>query len=120
MLAEGSWLVFCLSNRRVAKLTGAAVRTAVSGDFSFLKNSMEKIKIYAEGFTMHPMHSENTWGIDLSSAAILILFFIIVVLFKKFSLLQKWEAKRMMVFVSLTAFVAYGIIFLGHITIFAQ
>ena len=120
LLVEGSWLIFCLLNRRVAKLTGAAVRTAVSGDFSFLKNSVDKMKIYAEGFALHPMHGEHTWGIDLSSAALLILFFVVVFLYKKCSLLQKWEAKRMVLFITLTAFMAYGIIFLGHITIFSQ
>ncbi|MBO5486699.1 MAG: hypothetical protein J5988_07200, partial [Eubacterium sp.] len=120
LLVEGSWLAFCLLNRRVAKLTGAAVRTAVSGDFSFLKNAVDKMKIYAEGFVLHPMHGEHTWGIDLSSAALLILFFVVVLLYKKCSLLQKWEAKRMTLFIMFTAFMAYGIIFLGHITIFSQ
>ena len=120
LFAEGSWLLFCLINRRVAKLTGAAVRTAVSGDFSFLKNSLNKMKIYAQGFTMHPMHGENTWGVDLSSAALLVIFLVVVFLYRKFSLLEKWEMKRMFLFIGLTAFMAYGIIFLGHITIFAQ
>lgn len=120
LLTEGSWLMFCLLNRRVAKLTGAAVRTAVSGDFSFLNNAIDKMKIYAEGFFMHPMHGEKTWGIDLSSAALLVIFFILVFLYRRFSLLQKWEAKRMILFIAMTAFMAYGIIFLGHITIFAQ
>lgn len=120
LLTEGSWLLFCLVNRRVAKLTGAAVRTVANGDFSFFKNSLEKMKIYAEGFTLHPMHGEKTWGIDLSSAALLVIFFMIVFLMKHFSLLQKREAKRMVIFITMTAFMAYGIIFLGHITIFAQ
>lgn len=120
LFTEGSWLFFCLLNRRVAKLTGAGVRIAVSGDFSFLRNSFEKMKIYAQGFTMHPMHGEQTWGIDLSSAALLVIFFVLIFIYKRLSLLQKGEAKRMLFFVLFTAFMAYGIIFLGHITIFAQ
>lgn len=120
LLTEGSWLAFCLVNRRVAKLTGAAVRTAVSGDFSFFSNSLEKMKIYAEGFALHPMHGEKTWGIDLTSAAFLLLLFVVLFLYRKFSLLQQWETKRLAFFIGLTAFMAYGIIFLGHITIFSQ
>ena len=120
LLTEGSWLGFCLLNRRVAKLTGAGVRIAVSGDFSFLKNALDKMKYYAEGFIMYPMHGEQTWGLDLSTAALLILFFVMIFVYRHFALLQKWEAKRMVFFVLFTAFMAYGIIFLGHITIFAQ
>lgn len=120
LFTEGSWLLFCLFNRRVAKLTGAGVRIAVSGDFSFLKNSFEKMRIYAEGFSIHPMHGEQTWGIDLSSAALLALFLVSIFVYKRLSLLQSGEAKRLFFFVLFTAFMAYGIIFLGHITIFAQ
>lgn len=119
LLTEGSWLLFCLLNRRVAKLTGAGIRIATSGDFSFLQNSMEKMKIYLEGFMMHPMHGDDTGIIDLSSGAMLIIFLVAVALFFKWGYLSKWEKNRFLFFVGITAFMAYGIIFLGHITIFA-
>ena len=118
LLTEGSWLLFCLVNRRVAKLTGAGIRIAASGDYSFLVNSMEKIKIYLEGFIIYPMHGDKTGVVDFSSCGILLLFIVVIFLLSRLGFIQKWEEKRCLAFTGLTAFVAYGIIFLGHITIF--
>lgn len=118
-LTEGSWLLFCLLNRRVAKLTGAGVKIALSGDFVLPDNTMIKMGHFLRGFAFHPMHTENTWGIDLSSLALLCLVTGTVLLFWRMQLLQKWECRRMILFIALTAFAAYGIIFLGHLTIFA-
>lgn len=120
LLVEGSWLLFCLLNRRVAKLTGAGVKIALSGDLSFFKNAYDKMVIYAKGFFLYPMHGEQTYGIDLSAAALLFLILLVIAVYKRFDFLSRKEAKKMLGFVLVTAFMAYGIIFLGHITIFAQ
>lgn len=119
LVTEGSWLLFCLKNRRVAKLTGAGVRIAVSRDFSFLKNAAEKMKIFMEGFFCYPMHSDKTWGIDISTGVMLALFILLAFLLYYLRFLQKWELKRCLLFIAITSLMAYGIIFLGHITIFA-
>lgn len=119
LVTEGSWLMFCLLNRRVAKLTGAGIKMATSGNFSLPDNTMTKMGHFLRGFAFHPMHMDNTWGVDLSSLALLLLLFIVVFLFWKKQILRKWEAQRTMLFIILTAMAAYGIIFLGHLTIFA-
>lgn len=120
LFAEGSWLLFCLLNRRVAKLTGAGIRLAVSGDFSFLRNAAEKSRFFAQGFFTQPMHGENGWGIDLSAAALLAVFVGLVFVYRRMKLLKKQETGRFLFFILFTAMMSYGIIFLGHITIFAQ
>lgn len=120
LFVEGSWLLFCLLNRRVAKLTGAGVKIALSGDLSFLQNAYDKMVIFAKGFACYPMHGERTYGIDLSAAALLVLILLMIAVYKRYDLLSGKEAKKMLGFVLVTAFMAYGIIFLGHITIFAQ
>lgn len=119
LLTEGSWLMFCLLNRRVAKLTGAGVKIALSGDFTLPDNTMIKMGHFLRGFAYYPMHMDNTWGMDLSSLAVFVLVIAVVVLFWKMQILQKWETRRMLLFIVVTALAAYGIIFLGHITIFA-
>lgn len=119
LFTEGSWLMFCLLNRRVAKLTGAGVKIALSGDFTLPDNTMIKMGHFLRGFAFYPMHMDNTWGVDLSSLAILVLVIAVVILFWKLQILQKWECRRTLLFIIVTALAAYGIIFLGHITIFA-
>ena len=119
LAVEGSWLLFCLINRRVAKLTGAGVKMALSGDFTLPDNTMIKMGHFLRGFAFYPMHLDRTWGIDMSSLALLILILAVTVVFYKTGILKKWECKRFLVFILLTALAAYGIIFLGHLTIFA-
>ena len=119
LLTEGSWLLFCLLNRRVAKLTGAGVKMALGGNFTLPDNTMTKMGHFARGFAFYPMHSDNTWGIDLSSLALFALVIVTVIVFYKIKALEKWECKRLLLFVIITALAAYGIIFLGHLTIFA-
>ena len=120
LVTEGSWLLFCLLNRRVAKLTGAGVKMALGGDFTLPDNTMIKMGHFLRGFAFHPMHIERTWGIDLSALALLVLIAVTVVVFYRAKIFETWECKRILWFVVLTAFAAYGIIFLGHITIFAR
>lgn len=119
LLTEGSWLLFCLLNRRVAKLTSTGVKIALGGGFSLPDNTMIKMGHFARGFAFCPMHIEHTWGIDLSALALLILVVVTIVIFYKIRVVEKWECKRILLFVLLTALAAYGIIFLGHLTIFA-
>ncbi|MDD6201610.1 MAG: hypothetical protein PUB13_01500 [Lachnospiraceae bacterium] len=119
ILAEGSWLAFCLTHRRVAKLTSAGVKMAVGGNYTLPGNTLEKMSYYLRGFSMHPMHAEKTWGIDLSSLVLLILVIAVIIIFARKKILCQQEKRRLLLFTILTAFAAYGIIFIGHITIFA-
>ncbi len=118
-MTEASWLIFCLMNRRVAKLTGAGIKIATSGNFTLPGNTIEKAGHYFRGFSFWPMHGERTIGIDLSSLALLVFVVTVVFIFYKIAVLKKWERNRFVAFILLTAFAAYGIIFLGHLTIFA-
>lgn len=119
LFTEGSWLLFCLLNRRVAKLTGAGVKMALGGDFTLPDNTMIKMGHFLRGFAFHPMHIERTWGIDLSSLTLLVFLIVAVVFFYRANIFVAWECRRILLFVILTALAAYGIIFLGHLTIFA-
>ncbi len=119
ILCEVSWLSFCLINRRVAKLTSAGIKMATNGTFELPGNTMEKIGYYMKGFTVYPMHTDKTWAIDLSSMMLLLLFFAFLVFIKRKQMIDSIESKKLFIFTCITAFAAYGIIFIGHITIFA-
>ena len=118
-LTEISWLLFCLMRRRVAKLTGAGVKIATGGHFSLPDNTYEKWIYFFEGFSILPLHEGRTLVIDCSAGFLLLFFvFVIFVLWKK-EKISRLEKKKLMIFTGVTAILAYGIIFLGHLTIFA-
>lgn len=114
----GSWSIFCLINRRVAKLTGASVKMATSGNYTAPDNTVDKLRFFAKGFAFEPMHSDHNITIDLSTLAAVVLIFFFVFILYNMKLLGKRETKRIALFSLVTGFIAYGIVFLAHISIF--
>ncbi|MCR5671587.1 MAG: hypothetical protein K6G10_11335 [Butyrivibrio sp.] len=116
--AYGGWLVFCLLNRRVAKLTGAGVKMATSGTYSVPENAAEKFGYFISGFFTMPMHADRNITLDISSGAIFILILLGVLLLYIKKKVDKKVFTRLMIFTLVSGLVAYGIIFLSHISIF--
>lgn len=114
----GSWMGFCLINRRIAKLTGAGVKMATSGKYVAPDDTSDKLKFFFKGFTFEPMHSDHNFTIDLSTAAALVLIFVLIFVLYNMKLLGKKETKRIALFTLCTGLLAYGIVFLAHISIF--
>ncbi len=114
----GSWMVFCLISRRVAKLTGAGIKMATSGSFEAPDNTAEKLKFFVQGFLSEPMHTDHNLTLDLSTAAAVALIFIGIFLLYNKNILGRREVKGMAAFAALTALLSYGIVFLAHISIF--
>ena len=114
----GSWSVFCLINRRVAKLTGASVKMATSGKYTAPENAGDKLLFFIEGFALEPMHSDHNITIDLSTLAAVVLIFIFVFVLYNMKILGKRETKKIALFTLITGLIAYGIVFLAHISIF--
>ncbi|MCR4832202.1 MAG: hypothetical protein K5900_01365 [Butyrivibrio sp.] len=118
IFTEGSWMLFCLLNRRVAKLTSAGVKMAAGGNYSLPGDAMERINAYFTGFWKVAMHENNTFSIDLSAGAFLIVVLAVIVLFSLIHTIDKKETVKLFIFTLITAFAAYGIILIGHLTIF--
>ena len=114
----GSWSIFCLINRRVAKLTGASLRMATSGNYTAPDNTGDKLRFFAEGFAFEPMHSDHNITIDLSTLAAVVLIFLFVLVLYNMKVLGKSETKKIALFTLATGIIAYGIVFLAHISIF--
>ena len=117
-LGLGSWLMFCLINRRVAKLTGAGIQMATSGKYSAPDNTMEKMKFFFEGFWQQPMHADHNLTFDLSTGAAVVLIFAAIFLLYYRNILGKNETRKIALFTLVTGILSYGIVFLAHISIF--
>ncbi|WP_143015145.1 hypothetical protein [Butyrivibrio sp. INlla18] len=117
-ITYGSWLIFCLINRRVAKLTGAGLKMATSGNYTAPQNAADKARFFVEGFLTMPMHADRNLTLDISvCAGVVILFaFLFVLSYKK--IMDASETKKVGIFLLITGIITYGIIFLAHISIF--
>ena len=114
----GSWLGFCFLNRRVAKLTGAGIKMATSGDYTAPPNASDKAKFFMQGFWSMPVHADRNLTFDISMGVLVILIFAAIVLMGVFKILEKKETAKIAIFMGITALLTYGIIFAAHITIF--
>ena len=115
---EVSWLGFCLANRRVAKLTGAAVKMAM-GEVHVPAYQEEMVNAFVEAFVKWPLHKWKTIGIDLSPLALYLLLLVFVIILYKFQVLEKRKACYAGGFLALTGVVFYSFNLLSHLTIFA-
>lgn len=94
-VSGGSWMLFCLLMKRVAKLTGAAVSMASGSLPILLEGTVQKLlHAYAEAFAARALHRDGFSWIGVSALALF-------------------------VYVPLTGIVFYGINLVSHLTIFA-
>ena len=98
--AEGSWLLFCLMNRRVAKLTGTAIKMA-TGSMGIPEYQDTMVKAFSEAFVSWPLHRGKTPALDLSPLGLYLILLLVVALFYKFG---SGTAKRRYIW---DAFLAY-------------
>lgn len=117
MLTEGSWVLFCLCNRRIAKLTSAGLHMATGG-YHIPDNAAEKIHFFLKGFLLIPMHSDQNITFDLSSFAMLLILVLVPLLYSRTGICSVRQGKKLSVFMLIMAFFIYGAIFIAHISIF--
>ncbi|MBQ9928634.1 MAG: hypothetical protein IJO65_11755 [Lachnospiraceae bacterium] len=118
VVTEISWLSFCLLNRRVAKLTGAAVQMAV-GKMNVPEVKDELIEAFTTAFISYPLHRWKTVAIDLSPIMLFILLLLFVRLLYKGDLINKKQGWYIGSFFGISGLFFYSIILLAHLTIFA-
>ena len=113
----GSWLFFCLLNRRVAKATGLGIKMA-TGSYSVPANALEKAKYFFLGLWTMPMHADHNITLDLPIGVMIIIIFVALVAMLKFGLLESSVKKPFALFLIVSAIVSYLIIFIAHISLF--
>lgn len=118
ILTECSWLGFCVIMRRVAKLTGTAIRMATGGmNLPAYQGTM--VKAFLEAFVKWPLHRGKTPAIDLSPLALFLLLILAVILLWRFHLLEKAESCYFGIFLAVSGIVFYCFNLISHLTIFA-
>jgi hypothetical protein len=115
--AEGSWLIFCLLMRRVAKLTSAGIHMATGG-YQIPENASDKIRYFMEGFLLVPMHSDQNPTLDLSNGAMFFILLVICLIFVRGKVIEKNAGRKLLFYLMLTGLACYGFIFAAHITVF--
>lgn len=118
VLAEGSWLLFCLLRRRVAKLTGTAVKMA-TGSMNIPDYQEEMVDAFKEAFIRWPLHRNKTWSVDLSPLALYLLLLLFVLILWKMHLIEKKPACWIFGFMAVSGAVFYTFNLVSHLTIFA-
>lgn len=120
VLTGGSWLLFCLLMRRVAKLTGAAVSIA-AGNMPVLLPGTRKqlVKTFLEAFVFWPLHRSRTWAVDLSPLALFLIICLMIAFFLWRKILKKREAVFLGIFLPVSGLVFYAVDLVSHLTIFA-
>ena len=116
--AEGSWLLFCLMNRRVAKLTGTAIKMA-TGSLGIPEYQDTMVKAFLEAFVSWPLHRGKTPALDLSPLGLYLILLLVVALFYKFRIWNRKKAVYMGCFFGISGLVFYGFNLVSHLTIFA-
>lgn len=115
---EGSWLLSCLLKRRVAKLTGAGIKMAVSGVVPTVDYRLDLVKNFIQGFTVEPIHRQNTIGIDLSVLAVILVAAAAICFFGKNKMISDKEQKVLFGFFAVSGMISYGMTLVAHLTIF--
>lgn len=116
----GSWLLYCLKMRRVAKLTGAAV-SAASGHLPILleETRHQLLSAFREAFISWPLHQDRTWGLDLSPLMMLLLLWAAALIIWRTGMIRKGAGPFLFLFVPVSGLLFYAIDLVSHLTIFA-
>lgn len=118
VLTECSWLLFCLLNKRVAKLTGTALHMAL-GSMNVPDPQGKMLSAYFTAFLRYPLHRWNTVCVDISPLALYLLLLVFVFLLYKRGKLEKKQSIFCGCFFALSGICFYAVNLLSHLTIFA-
>lgn len=118
VITELSWLLFCLVNRRVAKLTGAALHMAV-GSMNIPNYQSGIVKSFFHAFVGYPLHRWKTFAIDLTPLAVFLLLLAAVFILYKKGNLEKKTGWFLGGFLFISGCFFYAVNLISHLTIFA-
>ena len=118
VITEGSWLLFCLFNRRIAKLTGTALHM-VTGSMNIPEVKQELIHAYVTAFWSYPLHRWKTFAIDLSPLGLYLLLLIFVWILYKRGKIDKKQGIYIGSFMAVSGICFYAVNLISHLTIFA-
>lgn len=118
VMTEGSWLLFCLFNRRIARLTGTALHM-VTGSMNVPEVRQELIHAYITAFFSYPLHRWKTFAIDLTPLSLYLLLLVFVWILCKRGKIEKKQGIYIGSFIAVSGVCFYTVNLISHLTIFA-
>ncbi len=119
-LSGGSWMLFCLLMRRVAKTTTTAVKYMTTDEYGISGYTGDFAKAFLKAFVSSPLHKEKSFVLDLTPLSFYIIVCVLVIFFFRKNLMPRKQGKLVLWFTVISGAVFYAVIFLAHITIFAM
>ena len=120
VLVGGSWMVFCLLMRRITKTTTTAVRYLTTDDYGISVYRSEFAKAFVKAFTLLPLHKEKSIVFDLTPLSFYLCICLLVIILYKVRILPEKTGRIILWFSVVSGAVFYTVIFVAHITIFAD
>ncbi|MCM1237352.1 MAG: hypothetical protein NC489_45380, partial [Ruminococcus flavefaciens] len=120
LIMGGSWMVFCLVMRRVTRTTATAVKYITTDEYGLSGYMGDYAKAFINAFVKLPLHQEKSGLINLTPLAFYMCICLIVILFYRRGLMPEKQGRIVLLFSIISGAVFYGMIFIAHITIFAN
>ncbi|MDE6661976.1 MAG: hypothetical protein K2K46_01410 [Lachnospiraceae bacterium] len=120
LITGGSWLIFCLMMRRVTKTTATAVKYITTDEYGLSGYMSDYAKAFINAFVKLPLHQEKSGLINLTPLAFYICVCLVVIFFYRKGLMPKKQGRIVLLFSIISGALFYGMIFVAHITIFAN
>ncbi len=118
LITGGSWLVFCLSMHRIAKLTGAALKMAAGG-IKLPVQTGQLLQSFCTAFVCWPLHRARTFALDLSPLMAFVLILFSFWLLGKKGCISAGQGRALILYSLGSGLVFYCINLVSHLTIFA-
>lgn len=113
-----SWVIFCVANKRVSRLTSLGMKMFKEGNLDLKHKAKEMIGAYIQGFSIFPMHNQSSGILNLTPLIMLAIFIFVVFIFARIDLIDKEQRLYLIGYILVTAFLSYLIIFIGHQTVY--
>ena len=119
IITGGSWMLFCLMMRRVARTTATAVKYIATDEYGISGYRLEFARAFIKAFVSSPLHKEKGLLIDFTPLGLYLFIALLVILFIEVHVLPTRTGRIALYFGMLSGALYYAVIFVAHITIFA-
>lgn len=120
ILTGASWMLFCLKMHRVTKTTSTAITYLTTDQYGISGYTSDFAKAFLQAFFGEPLHKNHTGLLNLTPILFLILTIVVVIVVYKLKLFPKECKKICLWFPIVSGVLFYVVIFIAHITIFAN
>lgn len=119
IITGGSWMLFCLLMRRIARTTSTAVKYLTTDEYGISGYRLEFARAFVRAFVSSPLHKEKSLLIDFTPLGLYLFIVLLVILFIRAHVLPVRTGRIVLWFSMFSGALYYAVIFVAHVTIFA-